>query len=127
MCIRDRSTNDAALQLWLQPHTSTTKWRSICAVSYTHLSGAIAGTLCAIGFMEYGPLRLPLRLPLRQTDRAVGDRIPSVSYTHLNNVVDGVSIDVLPEIYEAGFPVMADGHLSLIHIYSLGRRRQSPG
>ena len=27
-----------------------------------------------------------------------------------NNVVDGVSIDVLPEIYEAGFPVMAAGH-----------------
>ena len=26
-----------------------------------------------------------------------------------NNVVDGVSIDVLPEIYEAGFPVMAAG------------------
>jgi GMP synthase (glutamine-hydrolysing) len=24
-----------------------------------------------------------------------------------NNVVDGVAIDVLPEIYEAGFPVMA--------------------
>ena len=23
----------------------------------THLSGAIAGTLCAIGFMEYGPQR----------------------------------------------------------------------
>ena len=27
-----------------------------------------------------------------------------------NNVVDGVEIDVLPEIYEAGFPVMAAGH-----------------
>ncbi len=27
-----------------------------------------------------------------------------------NNVVDGVSIDVLPEIYGAGFPVMAAGH-----------------
>ena len=27
-----------------------------------------------------------------------------------NNVIDGVSIDVLPEIYEAGFPVMAAGH-----------------
>ena len=27
-----------------------------------------------------------------------------------NNVVDGMSIDVLPEIYEAGFPVMAAGH-----------------
>ena len=28
----------------------------------------------------------------------------------LNNVIDGVAIDVLPEIYEAGFPVMAAGH-----------------
>ena len=27
-----------------------------------------------------------------------------------NNVIDGVEIDVLPEIYEAGFPVMAAGH-----------------
>ena len=27
-----------------------------------------------------------------------------------NNVIDGVAIDVLPEIYEAGFPVMAAGH-----------------
>ena len=27
-----------------------------------------------------------------------------------NNVVDGVEIDVLPEIYEAGFPVIAAGH-----------------
>ncbi|MBQ1936152.1 MAG: glutamine-hydrolyzing GMP synthase [Bacteroidales bacterium] len=27
-----------------------------------------------------------------------------------NNVVDGVRIDVLPEIYEAGFPVIAAGH-----------------
>ncbi len=27
-----------------------------------------------------------------------------------NNVVDGVVIDVLPEIYEAGYPVMAAGH-----------------
>ena len=27
-----------------------------------------------------------------------------------NNVVDGGAIDVLPEIYEAGFPVMAAGH-----------------
>ncbi len=27
-----------------------------------------------------------------------------------NNVVDGVAIDVLSEIYEAGFPVMAAGH-----------------
>ncbi len=26
-----------------------------------------------------------------------------------NNVVDGGAIDVLPEIYEAGFPVMAAG------------------
>ncbi len=27
-----------------------------------------------------------------------------------NNVVDGVAIDVLPEVYEAGYPVMAAGH-----------------
>ena len=27
-----------------------------------------------------------------------------------NNIVDGVAIDVLPEIYEAGYPVMAAGH-----------------
>ncbi|MBO5685235.1 MAG: glutamine-hydrolyzing GMP synthase, partial [Alistipes sp.] len=27
-----------------------------------------------------------------------------------NNVIDGVEIDVLPTIYEAGFPVMAAGH-----------------
>ena len=27
-----------------------------------------------------------------------------------NNVIDGVEIDVLPEIYEAGFPVMSAGH-----------------
>ena len=27
-----------------------------------------------------------------------------------NNVIDGIEIDVLPEIYEAGFPVMAAGH-----------------
>ena len=27
-----------------------------------------------------------------------------------NNVIDGVAIDVLPEVYEAGFPVMAAGH-----------------
>ena len=27
-----------------------------------------------------------------------------------NNIIDGVAIDVLPEIYEAGFPVMAAGH-----------------
>ena len=27
-----------------------------------------------------------------------------------NNVIDGVEIDVLPEIYEAGFPMMAAGH-----------------
>ena len=27
-----------------------------------------------------------------------------------NNVIDGVEIDVLPEIYQAGFPVMAAGH-----------------
>ena len=27
-----------------------------------------------------------------------------------NNVIDGVEIDVLPEIYDAGFPVMAAGH-----------------
>ena len=27
-----------------------------------------------------------------------------------NNVIDGVTIDVLPEIYEAGFPVIAAGH-----------------
>ncbi len=27
-----------------------------------------------------------------------------------NNVIGGVAIDVLPEIYEAGFPVMAAGH-----------------
>ncbi len=27
-----------------------------------------------------------------------------------NNVIDGVAIDVLPEIYNAGFPVMAAGH-----------------
>ena len=27
-----------------------------------------------------------------------------------NNVIDGVAIDVLPEIYEAGFPVMSAGH-----------------
>ena len=26
------------------------------------------------------------------------------------NVIDGVAIDVLPEIYEAGYPVMAAGH-----------------
>ena len=29
-----------------------------------------------------------------------------------NHVVDGVSIDVLPEVYEAGFPVMAADHAS---------------
>ena len=27
-----------------------------------------------------------------------------------NNIIDGVAIDVLPEIYAAGFPVMAAGH-----------------
>ena len=27
-----------------------------------------------------------------------------------NNVIDGIAIDVLPEVYEAGFPVMAAGH-----------------
>ena len=27
-----------------------------------------------------------------------------------NNVIDGAAIDVLPEIYESGFPVMAAGH-----------------
>ena len=27
-----------------------------------------------------------------------------------NHVIDGVAIDVLPEIYEAGYPVMAAGH-----------------
>ena len=27
-----------------------------------------------------------------------------------NNVIDSVAIDVLPEIYEAGFPIMAAGH-----------------
>ena len=27
-----------------------------------------------------------------------------------NNVIDGVEIDVLPEIYGAGLPVMAAGH-----------------
>lgn len=27
-----------------------------------------------------------------------------------NNIVDGAAIDVLPEIYEAGYPVMAAGH-----------------
>ena len=27
-----------------------------------------------------------------------------------NNIIDGVEIDVLPEIYRAGFPVMAAGH-----------------
>ena len=27
-----------------------------------------------------------------------------------NNVIDGVAIDVLPEIYEAGFPVISAGH-----------------
>ena len=27
-----------------------------------------------------------------------------------NNVIDGVAIDVLPEIYEAGYPVMSAGH-----------------
>lgn len=27
-----------------------------------------------------------------------------------NNVIDGIAIDVLPEIYEAGYPVMAAGH-----------------
>ena len=27
-----------------------------------------------------------------------------------NNIIDGVEIDVLPEIYEAGFPVIAAGH-----------------
>ena len=27
-----------------------------------------------------------------------------------NHIVDGVRIDVLPEIYEAGYPVMAAGH-----------------
>ena len=27
-----------------------------------------------------------------------------------NNVIDGVAIDVLPEIYEAGFPIMSAGH-----------------
>ena len=27
-----------------------------------------------------------------------------------NHVIDGVDIDVLPEVYEAGFPVMAAGH-----------------
>ena len=27
-----------------------------------------------------------------------------------NNIIDGVAIDVLPEIYEAGIPVIAAGH-----------------
>ena len=27
-----------------------------------------------------------------------------------NNVIDGVAIDILPEIYEAGYPIMAAGH-----------------
>ena len=40
--------------------------------------------------------------------------LPGVKGVILNggpmNVVDGVEIDVLPEIYEAGFPVIAMGH-----------------
>ncbi|MDO4758309.1 MAG: glutamine-hydrolyzing GMP synthase [Rikenellaceae bacterium] len=40
--------------------------------------------------------------------------LPNVKGVILNggpmNVVDGVEIDVLPEIYEAGFPVIAAGH-----------------
>ena len=31
-----------------------------------------------------------------------------------NNVIDGVAIDVFPEIYEAGFPVMAAGHANAL-------------
>ena len=27
-----------------------------------------------------------------------------------NNIIDGVEIDVLPEIYKAGFPIIAAGH-----------------
>lgn len=37
-----------------------------------------------------------------------------------NNVVDGVSIDVLPEIYGAGFPVMAAGHAAAACESSIG-------
>lgn len=36
-----------------------------------------------------------------------------------NHVVDGVSIDVLPEIYEAGFPVMAADHAPAACEYSI--------
>ncbi len=38
-----------------------------------------------------------------------------------NNVIDGVAIDVLPEIYEAGFPVMAAGHEKALCEVKLGR------
>lgn len=37
-----------------------------------------------------------------------------------NNVVDGVAIDVLPEIYGAGFPVMAAGHAAAACECSIG-------
>lgn len=37
-----------------------------------------------------------------------------------NNVVDGVAIDVLPEIYGAGFPVMAAGHAAAACERSIG-------
>lgn len=37
-----------------------------------------------------------------------------------NNVVDGVAIDVLPEIYGAGFPVMAAGHAAAACESSIG-------
>ncbi|MEE0805042.1 MAG: glutamine-hydrolyzing GMP synthase, partial [Prevotellamassilia sp.] len=36
-----------------------------------------------------------------------------------NNVIDGVEIDVLPEIYEAGFPVIAAGHATATCAVSL--------
>ena len=37
-----------------------------------------------------------------------------------NHVVDGVSIDVLPEIYEAGFPVMHQRHVSVPSAAGMG-------
>ena len=45
-----------------------------------------------------------------------------------NNVIDGVAIDVLPEIYEAGFPVMAAGHdkaLCEVKIAELGNDEEA--
>ena len=43
-----------------------------------------------------------------------------IIYGGPNNVVDGVPIDVRPEIYEAGYPVMAAGHESAVCSVSVG-------